>query len=75
MKNHQYIRQLPVKELAELLIKEREVPDYDEGLDGEWYQCGSWTQYILPDGSTCDWDIEDAIRYTVDWLNADHKEK
>ena len=74
MKNHQYIRQLPVKELAKLLIKEKEIDDYDEGLDGEWHWCGSYTRYLLPDGTTCDWDLDDAIFHTVNWLNADHKE-
>lgn len=73
MKNHEYIRSLRVKDLAPFLISERTVPDYDEGLDGEYYQCGENVEYILPDGSETN-SYEDAVKYTIDWLNAEHKE-
>ena len=72
MKNHQHIRQLRVKELAAFLIRTETVPDYDEGLDGEFYPCGEYVNYITPDGKKC-FSFEDAIHYTIDWLNADHK--
>lgn len=74
MKNHQYIRQLKVKDLAPLLIKSRTQQDWDEGLDGEWYCCGELLVYILPDGSET-LSYEDAVHYTIDWLNAEHKDK
>lgn len=73
MKNHEYIRQLRVKDLAPFLISERTVSDYDEGLDGEYYQCGEYVEYILPDGRETN-TYEDAVQYTIDWLNAERKE-
>ncbi len=72
MKNHQHIRQLRVKELAAFLISKETVPDYDEGLDGEFYQCGEYVEYISPDGMRS-FSYDDAILHTIDWLNADHK--
>ena len=72
MKNHQFIRQLRVKDLAPLLIRSRTVPDWDEGLDGEYYVCGDYTEYILPNGLTT-LSPEDAIHYTIDWLNSEYK--
>lgn len=35
IKNHQYIRNLSVKESTKLLVKEVEVNEGDEGMDGE----------------------------------------
>jgi len=71
IKNHQYIRQLPVKELAELLIKIIEVNEGDEGIDGEWQDC-YMTHYVSPNG-TYSYDYEDALQNTIDWLNADKR--
>jgi len=73
VKNHQHIRSARVKELAAYLIRTETVPDYDEGLDGEWYQCGEYTDYIIPDGSRC-MDYEEALKWTIDWLNSDYRE-
>ena len=73
MKNHQYLRQLKVKEIAAYLIQSREVPDYDEDIDGEWSQCGTYTEYITPDGSIA-FSYEDALWNTINWLNAERKE-
>lgn len=72
MKNHQYLRQLKVKEFALYLIRSKTVPDYDEDIDGEWRQCGTYTEYIAPDGRSS-LSYEDALRYTIDWLNAEHR--
>lgn len=71
MKNHQYIRNLSVKELAKLLVKEEE---HDEGD----YDCDDnpisfyVTRYLIPDGSYS-YDFDDAVKYTIDWLNAERK--
>lgn len=70
MKNHQYIRQLPVKELAEWLISVEEVNEGDEGIDGEW-QDFYMSYYVTPNGTKC-YDYDDAIASTIDWLNADY---
>jgi len=73
MKNHEYIRKLSVKELAKLLVHAEEVNEGDEGMDGEWCDCYI-THYTIPDGSYC-YDFDDAVKYTIDWLNADRKDK
>ena len=74
MKNHQYLRQLRVKDLATYLIQSREVPDYDEDIDGEWEQCGTYTEYATPDGETSFFSYEDALFHTINWLNSERKE-
>ena len=75
MKNHQYIRQLSVKELAKLLVKEVEVNegDYDWDYDDEpndYYV----TRYYSPDGKYS-YGYDEALQATMDWLNAERKEK
>lgn len=71
MKNHEYIRQLSVKELAKLLIHSEEVNEGDEGMDGE--SCDFYvTHYNMPDGRWS-YDHEDAVEHTMNWLNADRK--
>lgn len=72
MKNHEYIRKLSVKELAKLLVSSEEVNEGDEGFDGDW--CDYYiTHYNCPDGAY-DYDYEDAVLHTIDWLNADRKD-
>ena len=71
IKNHQYIRNLSVKELTKLLVKEVEVNEGDEGMDGEWLDCYI-TYFISPNGVQC-YDFESAIAATMDWLNAERK--
>lgn len=70
MKNHEYIRKLRVKELAEYLVHSEEVNEGDEGMDGEW-QDFYVTHYIVPDGNYS-YDYDDAVKYTIDWLNSDY---
>lgn len=69
MKNYEYIRQLKVKDLAELLVHAEEVNEGYEGMDGEW---GDYyvTHYITPNGFDF-YYYDDAVAYTIDWLNAD----
>ena len=69
MKNHQHIRQLSVRKLAELLVKQEEVNEGDEGMDGEMYDYYI-TYYVTPDNILC-YDLDDAIQHTIDWLNSD----
>lgn len=72
MKNHEYIRQLRVKKLAEFLVRPEEVNEGDEGLDGEW--CDFYvTHYICPDGGWA-YDYDDAVLHTIDWLNSDRSD-
>lgn len=73
MKNHQYIRRLSVKELAKLLVKEVEVNEGDWDYDDEpsdYYV----TRYYSPDGKN-GYGYEEALQSTMDWLNAERKEK
>lgn len=69
MKNHEYIRKMKVKDLARLLVRAEEVNEGDEGIDGEWEDYYV-THFVLPDGSWS-YDYDDAVAYTIDWLNAD----
>lgn len=71
MKNHQYIRKLPVRKLAELLVSAIEVNEGDEGMDGEW-QDFYVTHYVTPDGGYS-YDYDDAVEHTIDWLNSDYR--
>lgn len=71
MKNHEYIRKMRVRELAEFLVRSEEVNEGDEGMDGEW-QDFYVTHYISPDGSEA-YCYEDAVSYAIDWLNSDYK--
>lgn len=72
MKNHQYIRQLSVKKLAEMLVHTEEVNEGDYNWNEE--PCDYYvTKYYSPDGSYCA-DFDDAVQYTIDWLNADRKD-
>lgn len=69
MKNHEYIRKMKVKDLARLLVRAKEVNEGYEGMDGEW---GDYyvTRFFAPDGSYL-YYYDDAVAYTIDWLNAD----
>lgn len=71
MKNHQYIRQLKMRKLAELLVKEIDVNEGDEGCDGEMHDFYV-TRYITPDGAYS-YDLDDAVSHTIDWLNSERK--
>ena len=71
MKNHQYIRELPIKELAKLLIQEVEINEGDYDWDDE--PCDYYvTRYYIPNGDY-DLDYERALSDTIDWLNAEKK--
>lgn len=72
IKNYQYIRELPVKELAEILINTTEINEGDEGYDGEWLDYYV-TYFVCPDGERC-YDYDDAIEHTIDWLNNEREE-
>ena len=54
--------------LAEARVYVKREPDYDEDLDGYTYECGSTDWFVAPDGSEF-WQFEEAVRYTVRWLN------
>jgi hypothetical protein len=69
MKNHQYIRQMSVEQLAELLIRTEEINEDDEGIGSGW-QGFQMTYYITPGGARC-YGYDDAVEYTIDWLNAE----
>lgn len=70
MKNYQYIRKLSIKDLAKLLIREEERLEYEDDDLWSW----SYTWYIAPDGEEFLEDYNEALRHTIDWLNADRKD-
>lgn len=65
--NLERIRALPASELAEILVKEIEVNEGDEGCDGEWYDYYV-TSYEAPDGQQF-YTFEDAVEHTAYWLS------
>lgn len=75
---HQHIRNLSVKELAEVLVREiadlvcEEINEGYEDIDGERHDFYI-THFTTPDGSYS-YDYEDAVLHTIDWLNADYRE-
>lgn len=71
MKNHQYIRQLPVKELAKLLVKEVEIDEGNYDWNDNWISY-YWTNYQTPIGELYGGE-DDAIQATIDWLNAERE--
>jgi len=72
MKNHQWIRQLKVKQLAKLLIYKTEVNECDEAIDGEYCDC--WvTHYVCPN-NIATYSEEDALRETIRWLSSEYIE-
>lgn len=65
MTNHDYIKNLSVKELAEMLVKETEI--YDDDDDGDGYVMTT-TYYVGPEGM-CGYGYADVLQATIDWLN------
>lgn len=74
MTNDQYVRQLPRRQLADLLIKVVEEPDYDEDHDGEMRWCRNYTVYISSDGQRF-WDDYEGAPYHECWWLAQHMEE
>lgn len=56
------------RRLADALISIKSYPDYDEDCEGYTYQCGSTDFYVAPDGSEY-WSYDEALEYTIKWLN------
>ena len=69
MKKHEYIRQLSVKELAKLLVKEVEVDEGNYDYDDNW-RSDYWTYYKSSNGQIYQ-TKEDALQSTIEWLNDD----
>lgn len=72
MKNLQYIREMKIEDLAELLIREKEIDEGGEGSDGE-YRSLYITHYVSPDGSH-HYSYEESIETTINWLNSEYTE-
>ncbi len=73
--NADRIRSMMDEELAEISVYCTTEPDYDEGLDGEWRECGEfeiWHSVFTADTYGSE---EDAIAYTLDWLKQPTKEE
>lgn len=67
MKNHEHIRQLPVEELAKLLVNDTQVDEGDAWED-EVCMCTYYESSVL-DGLWMEYN--DALKETIDWLNAE----
>jgi len=73
--NADRIRNMMDEELAEISVYCTTELDYDEGLDGEWRECGEfeiWHSVFTADTYGSE---EDAIAYTLDWLKQPTKEE
>lgn len=67
MTNIEYIRSLDVKGFAPMLIEVKEIPDYDEDIDGEDFVCGYRTVFITNDNEEfC--SLNDALDHEEWWL-------
>lgn len=75
MTNEEYIKSLPRKDLAALLIKTEERPDYDEGLDGDWHYIGNKTYYLTSDGEEFGDDWKSALEHECWWLAQKRKKE
>ena len=68
MTNFEYLtNKKNIWKLAEELVAYHEETDYDEGMNGEWEECGTTDYYIASDGEQF-YDNMDAIEHEVDWL-------
>lgn len=76
MTNQEYICSLSRRELAEILIRYEERPDYDYDLDGNLYQCCTLGYWITSDGQEFD-DIDKAyaVQHECYWLSKQVGEK
>lgn len=72
MTNESYVKSLPRKQLAAMLISQRTEPDYDEDIYGEWCECGSSTYYVTSDGQEFCEDYDSALEHQCWWLAQQH---
>ena len=66
--NADRIRSMSDEELAEVSVYSTTRPDFDEGFDGEWYECGNietWHSVFTADLYD---SPDDAISYVLEWL-------
>lgn len=74
MTNLERIRKLPPKELARLLVRAEEVNIGDEDCQGNWMDSFE-TYYVPPDNSGWYIEEEDAVEYTIEWLQRRYEGK
>ena len=68
MTNLERIRMLEPEELANLFISALEIDDYDENEFGQYYICGTITEWVTLDGKHFT-DENDAVLHMVRWFN------
>ena len=73
MLNHEYIRQLPIESLAEILVTSQEFNEGVETYDDEWID-DYVTYYYAADGSTF-YSFGDAVEANIKWLSSERGEK
>ena len=75
MTNREHICSLPIQEFAKYFIYSREEPQYDEGFDGEWVECGFRTVFITSDGKEFWDDAGDALEHECWWLEQEYAQQ
>ncbi len=73
MTNLEHLRQLPIKNLAEILIAVRVFEDYDYNYDEEMEYRGLDSVYVCSDGEEFE-DYDDALDHELWWLQQERKE-
>lgn len=74
MTNEEYVRSLPIEELAKLLIQTHDEDIFDEDMDGDPKYCGSYDVHTTSDGTEFPFDdLESAVAHEVEWLRRERK--
>ena len=66
-----YLKDLDIELLAITSIYVTFRPDYDEGYDGEWYQCGNIEEWHTTLNKYIYGSYEEALEATITWLKAE----
>lgn len=59
------------EDLVDSSIYVEYVPDYDEGIDGETYQCGEIEYWKTTLNNDFFYSYEEVIEYTINWLKSE----
>lgn len=72
--NREWISNLPINRLAELLVYCIQEPDWDYDYDENLYQSGFTDVFITSDGEKFQC-YDEAIDHEIWWLKQEHKEE
>lgn len=74
MTNLEMIRQKPIEYFAEFGVLSAECEDYDEGLDGEWFPCGTYYECKSVYTGEVFGDYTSAYEHNIKWLSSEATE-